>query len=163
VYSAVRWGVAVLAMATVFGSTRIFDSAAQTSGSKEAAQPSATVPVEEKSDLSKALARGAKVYATSCRPCHGDRHGKGSIGRAHPHNETGHTWHHPDAQLKEWIVNGKPGPGISVMPGFKYLREHDVEAILALIKKWWSDEQREIQADISRRYQEAIGKLKTAR
>jgi len=162
-YSAVRWAVAVMAMAAVFGSTRIFDSAAQTSGSKEAAQPSATVPVEEKSDLSKALARGAKVYATSCRPCHGDRHGKGSIGRAHPHNETGHTWHHPDAQLKEWIVNGKPGPGISVMPGFKYLREHDVEAILALIKKWWSDEQREIQADISRRYQEAIGKLKTAR
>ncbi len=157
-YSAVRCGVAVMAMAAVFGSTRIFYSAAQLSGSKEAAQPSATVPVEEKSDLSKALARGAKVYATSCRPCHGDRHGKGSIGRAHPHNGMGHTWHHPDAQLKEWILHGKPGPGFSIMPGFKYLREHDVEAVLALIKTWWTDEQREIQEDISRRYDQAINK-----
>jgi len=73
---AVRCVVAVMAVAAVIGSTRISDSAAQTSGSKEAAQPSLTVPVEEKSDLSKALARGAKVYATSCLPCHGDRHGK---------------------------------------------------------------------------------------
>jgi len=160
VYSAVRCAVSVMAMATVFGSTRIFDSAAQTSGAKEAAQPGLAAPVEERSDSSKALARGAKVYATSCRPCHGDQHGKGSIGRAHPHNEMGHTWHHPDAQLKEWIVNGKPGPGLSVMPGFKYLREHDVEAILALIKTWWTDKQREIQEDFSRRYDRAINKKK---
>ena len=162
-YSAVRCGVAVMAMAAVFGSIRIFYSAAQLSGSKEAAQPSATVPVEEKSDLSKALARGAKVYATSCRPCHGDRQGRGSIGRAHPHNEMGHTWHHPDAQLKEWILHGKPGPGFSIMPGFKYLRGHDVEAVLALIKTWWTDEQREIQEDFSWRYDRAINKKKKDR
>jgi len=155
-YSAVRWVVAVMAMAAVFGSIRIFESAAQTSGSKEAAQPNLTVPVEERSDLSKALARGAKVYAVSCRPCHGDRHGKGSIGRAHPHNETGHTWHHPDTQLREWIRHGKPGPGFSVMPGFAYLKNDDLEAVLALIKTWWADEQREFQADISRRYDRAI-------
>ena len=157
-FSAVRCAVAVMAMAAVFGSTRIFDSAGQTSGSKEAAQPSATVPVEERSDLSKGLARGAKVYATSCRPCHGDRNGKGSIGRAHPHNEMGHTWHHPDAQLKEWILHGKPGPGFSVMPGFTYFNNDDLEAVLALIKTWWTDEQREIQADTSRRYDQAINK-----
>ena len=162
-YSAVRCAVMIMAMATVLGSTRNFNSAAQSSGSKEAAQPSLTVPFEKKSDLSKALARGAKVYATSCRPCHGGRQGKGSIGRAHPHNEMGHTWHHPDAQLKQWILHGKPGPGLRIMPGVNYLREHDVEAILALIKTWWTDEQREIQEDISRSYQEAIGKQKKAR
>ncbi len=158
-----RRAVTVIAVAAVFVSTGYFDAAAQTSGSKVAAQPSRAVPVEERSDLSKALARGANVYTTSCRPCHGDRHGKGAIGRAHPHNEMGHTWHHPDAQLKEWILHGKPGPGFSLMPGFNYLREHDVEAILVLIKTWWTDEQREIQEDISRRYQEAIGKQKKAR
>jgi hypothetical protein len=48
------------------------------------------------------------------------------------------------------------------MPGFTYLREHDVEAILALIKTWWTDEQRESQADISRRYDQAINKKKKA-
>jgi len=145
-------------MAAVFVSTGYFDVAAQTPGSKVAAQPSLTVPFGKKSNLSKALARGAKVYATSCRPCHGDRHGKGSIGRAHPHNEMGHTWHHPDAQLKEWILHGKPGPGFSVMPGFGYLTKDDVESILVLIKSWWTDEQREIQADTSRRYDQAINK-----
>ncbi len=124
--------------------------------------PGPGLPVEERSDLSKGLARGARVYAVSCQPCHGDRHGKGSIGRAHPQNEMGHTWHHPDAQLKEWILHGKPGPEISVMPGFNYLREHDVEAVLALIKTWWTDEQRESQADISRRYDQAINKKKKA-
>ncbi len=149
-----------MAMAAVFGSIRIFYSAAQPSGSKEAAQPSATVPVEEKSDLSKALARGAKVHAALCQPCHGDRYGKGAVGRAHPHNEWGHTWHHPDAQLKEWILHGKPGPGFSVMPGFTHLTEDDVEAILVLIKTWWTAEQREIQADISGRYDQAINKKK---
>ena len=148
---AVRWAVVVMAVAAVFNSTRISVSAAQTSGSKEAVQSSLTVPVEEKSNLSQALARGAKVYATSCRPCHGDRHGKGVIGRAHPHNEMGHTWHHPDAQLREWIRYGKPGPGFSVMPGFTYLKNDEREAVLALIKTWWTDKQRESQADISRR------------
>ncbi len=155
-----RRAVTVIAVAAVFVSTGYFDAAAQTSGSKVAAQPSLTAPVEVKSDLSKALARGTKVYATSCRPCHGDRQGKGSIGRAHPHNEMGHTWHHPDAQLKEWILHGKPGPGLSVMPGFGYLTKDDVEAVLAVIKTWWTDEQREIQEDFSQRYDRAINKKK---
>ncbi|MFQ5684131.1 MAG: c-type cytochrome [Candidatus Binatia bacterium] len=109
------------------------------------------------------LARGAKVYATSCQPCHGDQDGKGSIGRAHPHNNNGHTWHHPDPQLKEWILQGKPGPGFSVMPAFNYLTDEDVEAILLLIKTWWTAEQRASQADISQRYQEAIDKSKPRR
>ena len=98
------------------------------------------------------------MYGTSCQPCHRDRYGKGSIGRAHPHNETGHTWHHPDAQIGHWILQGKPGPGLSIMPGFEYLRKDDVEAILAPIKTWWTVEQRETQADISRRYDQAVEK-----
>jgi len=67
-----------------------------------------------------------------------------------------------DAQLKEWILHGKPGPGLSVMPGFGYLTKDDVEAVLAVIKTWWTDEQRENQADISRRYDQAINKKKKA-
>jgi len=153
--------VTVMTMATIFVLTGYF-AAAQTSGAKVAAQPSPNGLVEKQLGSVETLARGAKVYAVSCQPCHGGRHGKGSIGRAHPHNEMGHTWHHPDAQLKDWIINGKPGPGFSVMPGFNYLREHDVEAILALIKTWWTDEQRESQADISRRYDQAINKNKKA-
>ncbi len=55
-----RRAVTVIAVAAVFVSTGYFDAAAQTSSSKVATHPSLTVPVEEKSDLSKALARGAE-------------------------------------------------------------------------------------------------------
>ena len=152
-----------MAMAAVFGSSRIFDSAAQPAGSKEAAQLSRNGPVEKQPGSVETLERGANVYTVSCQPCHGDRQGNGTTGGVSPHNEKGHTWHHPDAQLKEWIVHGKPGPGLSIMPGFGYLTKDDVEAILVLIKSWWTAEQREIQADISLRYQEAIGQQKKAR
>jgi mono/diheme cytochrome c family protein len=115
---------------------------------------------EQQEDLAQLLARGATLHAISCQPCPGDRLGKGTVGRAHPHNEKGHSWQHPDGQLKEWILHGKPGPGSSVMPGFNYLSEDDVEAILGFIKTWWTAEQREMQADISRRYDQAINKKK---
>ena len=46
------------------------------------------------------------------------------------------------------------------MPGFTYLMEDDVEAILGFIKTWRTAEQREMQADISRRYNQAINKKK---
>ncbi len=157
-YRAVRCAVSVTAIAAVFGLTRCFDAAAQTPAPKVAAQLNITAPGREQSNSAEILTRGARLYAMSCQPCHGDRQGNGSVGRADPNNENGHTWHHPDAQLREWILHGKPGPGLSTMPGFNYLGQDDVEAILALIKTWWTAEQRETQADISRRYDQAINK-----
>jgi len=109
------------------------------------------------------IALGAEVYAANCQVCHGDRAGKGATGGAPLHNEAGHTWHHPDAQLKEWVLNGKPGFG-QQMPAFKdRLSEPDVETILAFIKTWWTQEQRQSQADISQRYQEALEKQRKGR
>jgi len=46
------------------------------------------------------------------------------------------------------------------MPAFTYLTKDDVEAILVPIKTWWTAEQRETQADISGRYDQAINKKK---
>jgi mono/diheme cytochrome c family protein len=101
------------------------------------------------------------LYQLNCLACHGDREGKGGSGPAPPHNAQGHTWHHPDAQLKEWVLNGRLFGG---MPAFKeQLSEADVEAILAHIKTWWTEEQRQSQADVSRRYQEALDKQKKGR
>ncbi len=102
---------------------------------------------------------GAKLYAASCLSCHGDRKGEGGTGLAPSHNETGHTWHHPDAQLKERIFNGTIGFG--QMPAFKdKLTEEEVNAVLTYIKTWWTEEQRADQADISKRYQDALDKQK---
>ncbi len=147
-------------MATAFSVAACSNAGVSAHTSEVVAELNPTAPVEKQSDSAQMLARGAKVHAVLCQPCHGDRYGKGALGRAHPHNESGHTWHHPDAQLKDWILHGKPGPGYSVMPGFTYLGKDDVEAILAFIKTWWTAEQREMQADTSWRYDQAINKKK---
>ena len=99
--------------------------------------------------------RGGYLYETHCKACHGDRSGNGGTAGASPHNEKGHSWHHPDAQLIAWVLNGKFRA--EAMPQFKsYLTKEDVRAILLFIKSWWTPEQRKIQQDISRRYQEAL-------
>lgn len=106
------------------------------------------------------LARGAAVYAASCQSCHGDRQGAGAAGSAPVHNETGHTWHHPAAQLKDWIMNGKL---TGAMPAFgDKLSEEDVDVVLAFLKTWWTPEQRRTQEDVSRRYQEALDRQKAS-
>ena len=52
-------------------------------------------------------------------------------------------------------MNGKSGFG--QMPAFQdKLSESEVDAILAFIKTWWTEAQRQGQADISQRYQEAL-------
>ena len=102
------------------------------------------------------LELGAALYAQNCQSCHGDREGAGNDGVAPLHNEQGHTFHHPDAQLKDFILRGKP-PG--AMPAFgATLTEAQVDAILALLKTWWAPADLEVQEDISRRYQEALDK-----
>ena len=52
-------------------------------------------------------------------------------------------------------MNGKLGFG--QMPAFQdKLNESELDAILAYIKAWWTDEQRQTQSDISQSYQEAL-------
>lgn len=109
-------------------------------------------------DKQPSLERGESLYQANCLVCHGDRRGEGGNGLGPPHNEQGHTWHHPDAQLKEWVLGGRLFLG---MPAFKdKLTDQEVEAILAYIKPWWTEEQRQSQADVSQRYQDALDKQK---
>ena len=91
--------------------------------------------------------------------CHGDSNGAGGRGGAPIHNDRGHTWHHPDAQLRGWVLNGKLGFGSAGMPALgDKLTEPEVDAILTFIRSWWTTEQRDSQADISKRYQDALDK-----
>lgn len=101
-----------------------------------------------------AIERGAALYQAHCQACHGDRDGRGGRPGVPPHSSSGHTWHHPDAQLEDWILEGRSR---GAMPAFgDRLTETEVEAILAFIKTWWTAEQRESQEDVSERYEEAL-------
>lgn len=87
---------------------------------------------------------GQVLYEQSCGNCHG-MDGEGQMpnplarGMAPPHDDTGHTWHHPDQQNFATVWQGRDIVGN--MPGFSdSLTPDEVVLILAYIKTWWSDE-----------------------
>lgn len=97
------------------------------------------------------VALGRTVYDENCAACHGGNLGGQPNWRtrladgtlpAPPHDETGHTWHHPDAQLLDIITRGgQPGMPAgfkSGMPDYEdILTERQIVAVLAYIKSRW--------------------------
>jgi S-disulfanyl-L-cysteine oxidoreductase SoxD len=96
---------------------------------------------------------GRTVYAENCASCHGvaleghanwrQRDAAGYLP-APPHDETGHTWHHPDSYLflmtKYGIeeIIGKSYP--NNMPAYEdKLVDGDIIAVLSYIKSTWPD------------------------
>ncbi|MGH2542192.1 MAG: c-type cytochrome [Ardenticatenaceae bacterium] len=108
------------------------------------------------------VVRGKALYEANCASCHGIE-GEGAPNwqqpdatgafPAPPHDGSGHTWHHPDQQLLQIIAEGGPLSGSQMPPFGDELTQEEMEAILAYIKTFWSPEQRETQADITRRAQ----------
>lgn len=109
---------------------------------------------------------GRAIYAAKCASCHGanlegqpDWQSAKEDGTypAPPHDETGHTWHHGDAMLRDYIRRGGQAVlddmGVdftSGMPGFgEELTEDDIEAVLAYIRSTWPDRIRAAQAERS--------------
>ena len=98
--------------------------------------------------------RGAEVYRAQCASCHGaelegqpDWKRRRSNGRlpAPPHDESGHTHHHPDELLMRLT---KMGPAVvagdsyqSDMPAYAgILGDADIRAVLSYIKSTWPPE-----------------------
>lgn len=103
---------------------------------------------------------GRTVYADNCGSCHGARlEGQPNwrIRRpdgklpAPPHDETGHTWHHPDQQLFRITELGVRPPLApegyeSDMPAFAdVLTDQEIWSVLAFIKSTWPEEIRRRQ------------------
>jgi mono/diheme cytochrome c family protein len=98
------------------------------------------------------VAEGRQVYDAQCASCHGGRlEGQPDWQRrrpdgklpAPPHDESGHTWHHPDAVLLELTrlgparVIGDPAYK-SDMPGYdETLGDDAIVAVLSYIKSTW--------------------------
>ncbi|MBA98922.1 cytochrome c [Sulfitobacter sp.] len=115
------------------------------------------------------LASGKALYQENCASCHGSNlEGQADWkirlpnGRlpAPPHDESGHTWHHPDRVLVEIVNRGTAaivGGGYeSDMPGFgDVLSDEEVIAILDYIKSTWPARARDAQAKITQGDEEA--------
>lgn len=101
-----------------------------------------------------AVADGRRVYTGYCASCHGSelegepdwqqRDSEGYLP-APPHDETGHTWHHPDQQLIAITMYGSAmtaGGGYkSRMEGYSgVLSDQEILNVLAYIKSTWPGE-----------------------
>jgi len=112
------------------------------------------------------VALGREVYTKACASCHGanlegqpDWKMRQANGRlpAPPHNDTGHTWHHPDQILFEMAKLGiealAPEGYESDMPGFAdTLSDEQIRAVIAYIKSTWPAQISARQESISRQY-----------
>lgn len=109
---------------------------------------------------------GRVIYTARCASCHGanlegqpnwQSGNEDGTYPAPPHDETGHTWHHGDAMLRDYISRG--GQAVlddmdvdftSGMPGFgEILTDDDIEAVLDYIRSTWPDRIRAAQAERS--------------
>jgi mono/diheme cytochrome c family protein len=101
---------------------------------------------------------GAEIYAAQCASCHGENlegqpnwqtRGPGGELIAPPHDETGHTWHHPDTLLFAVTKYGAAEvAGLddlnTDMPIFEsVLTDDEIIAVLSYIKSTWPEEIRE--------------------
>ena len=113
------------------------------------------------------IALGERVYVQHCAACHGARlegqpdwRRRLTNGRlpAPPHDESGHTWHHPDGVLFAITKHGLVPPYApqwyeSDMPAFAgKLSDDEIWAVLGFIKsRWTSREVREARAQMGAR------------
>lgn len=108
-------------------------------------------------------ALGQKLYAQHCAACHGAKlEGQGDwrkplpSGRmpAPPHDDSGHTWHHPDEVLFGITKHGLVPPYAplgyqSDMPAFAgTLSDGEIRAVLAYIRSHWSSEVLKARAEM---------------
>ena len=113
------------------------------------------------------VALGAELYAAECAACHGAKlegepnwqaRKPDGLLPAPPHDETGHTWHHPDAQLlmitkygTEAVVGGTYR---SAMIGFEeLLTDDEIIAVLSFIKSTWPPHIREVHDERNRMFE----------
>ena len=130
--------------------------------------PTASVVVANPDDPEQ-VAMGQAVYQQNCASCHGAnlegqpdwriRRPDGKLP-APPHDETGHTWHHPDEHLFRITKNGMKPPLAPVgyksdMPAFAgLLSDEQVWAVLAYIMASWPPETRARQDRINEPYEQ---------
>lgn len=101
------------------------------------------------------VADGQVVYEANCAACHGDSTTPPPLPGAPTHSALGHTWHHQDRMLVEWVLDGVPLA--QVMPTFRsVLSEDEARSAIAYIKTFWPDEIIEMQTEGSAQYERQL-------
>lgn len=113
------------------------------------------------------VSSGKAIYDAQCASCHGanlegqpDWKSRKPNGRmpAPPHDDTGHTWHHPDeilfgiTKLGVRPPYGPPGYESDMPPFGGTLTDQQIWDVLAYIKSRWSSRAQEAQVLIQKRY-----------
>lgn len=131
-------------------------------GCRGRGSPAAPAQGDAPGDAAAPLAVGQSVYEAECAECHGVA-GEGQpnwrqasadgVLPAPPHDSTGHTWHHPDAQLLDIIARGGSMPN-SQMPAYADgLSQAEMKAVLAYIKTFWGEREREYQEQVTKQFE----------
>lgn len=99
------------------------------------------------------VGEGRELYQQVCSACHGlEGEGYSNELGAPALDASEHGSHHPDQQIHDWILNGKPGLERQ-MPAFSgSLEDREVHAIIAFLHTFWTPEQLQVQQDLSRRW-----------
>ena len=98
---------------------------------------------------------GRVVYEANCAACHGDSTTPPPLPGAPSHTVDGHTWHHQDRLLVEWVLDGVPLA--QVMPAFRdALSEGEARSAIAYIKTFWPDEVIQRQTEGSAEYEKQL-------
>lgn len=113
-------------------------------------------------------ARGETVYLAQCAACHGRNlegqpnwRGTDADGYlpAPPHDETGHTWHHPDQLLFNIVKLGTAKAANlkdykTRMPAFENsLSDNDIIAVLSYIKSRWPEDMQSRHDKLNQAYE----------
>ena len=111
------------------------------------------------------IIRGRQLYIQNCARCHGQNaegapnwqqpDARGNLPPP-PHDDSGHTWRHSDAQLAEIIRNGlrdrfNKTPELTMPPFKDRLSDEEIAAVITYFKSLWSPEHRAFQEEENRR------------
>jgi mono/diheme cytochrome c family protein len=159
--------VIVVAAITLIAASTLQNNSRQIASSTQRTGPVAieAVPTVPPSDTY--LAAGQRNYNTYCAHCHGyagegqhpatiDQTQRYGYNLVPAHDDTGHTWQHPDQLLFEVTKYGIRSPLnlYRMTPFDEQLSDDEIFGVIDYMKTFWTEQQRDYQQQLTDEYAE---------